>query len=205
MFFSSTRALSCVLATVRVLGVYVDVMSSTVACLALISVHGMSDHKWERSTDELKKILPAATFPTVAKIRQEGPLMRGFLIKTVGQVGDFIMCGSREADPAQFPYLSNTYCRAIMGELAAIDITADTLRSISQLPFWEYMVALYRTEAIAVYLAFDLVHCKPFLGFADNIDRSDLIQSNFGVWFAICSQVQFQILGQKSMTESDAA
>jgi hypothetical protein len=53
------------------------------ACLALISVHGMSDHKWKRNTDELKKILPATTFPTVARIRQEGPLMRGFLIKTV--------------------------------------------------------------------------------------------------------------------------
>jgi hypothetical protein len=63
-------------------------MSVPSASLALISVNGMSDHKWKRSTDELKKILPAATFPTVAKIRQEGPLMRGLLIKTVGQVGD---------------------------------------------------------------------------------------------------------------------
>ncbi len=125
-------------------------------------------------------------------------MMRGFLIKTVGQVGDFIMCRSLAADPAQFPHLSNTYCFAVMGGLAA---TADTMRRISHLPFWEYMVALYRTEAIAVYLAYDLVHCKPFLGFADNIDRSDLIQSNFGVWFAVCSQVQIQILGQKLMTE----
>jgi hypothetical protein len=63
------------------------------------------------------------------------------------------------------------------------------------------MVAHYRTEAIAVYLVLDLVHCTPFLGFADNIDRSDLIQSNFGVRFTACSQVQIQILGQKSMTE----
>jgi hypothetical protein len=86
------------------------------ACLVLISVHEMSNHKWRRCTDELKT-LPSATFPTIAEIRQEGLLMRGFLVQTVGQVGDFLVCVSREARPTQFPYLTNTYCRAVMGGL----------------------------------------------------------------------------------------
>jgi hypothetical protein len=88
------------------------------ACLVMISVQGMSDHKRRRCTDQLKKTLPSATFPTVAEIRQEGPLMRGFLVKTVGQVEAFLVRGSREAGPTQFPYLSIMYCRAVMGGLA---------------------------------------------------------------------------------------
>jgi hypothetical protein len=90
------------------------------ACLVMISVHKMSNHKWRRCTDELKKTLPSATFPMVAEIQQEGLLMRGFLVQTVGQVGDFLVCGSREAGPTQFPYLTNTYCRAVMGGLALL-------------------------------------------------------------------------------------
>jgi len=107
-------------------------------CLALISIHVMSDHKWKRCSDEIKKALPAVTFPTVTELRQEGPLMRGFLIKTTGQVGDFLICGSRQADPGQFPYLSNTYCRDVRGGLVAIDVIADTLRRVSYPQFWEY-------------------------------------------------------------------
>jgi hypothetical protein len=171
------------------------------ACMSLISIHGMSDHKWKRCSDELKKMLPAATFLTASELRQEGNLMRGFLIKTTGQVGEFLMCGSRNADPSQFPYVSNTYCRAVMGGLAAIDVITDTMRRVSHPPFWQYMVANFRTEAIAIYRALDLLHQKPFLGFADNVDRSDLLQSNFGVWFAVCTQVQIQILGQKTLSE----
>jgi hypothetical protein len=63
------------------------------------------------------------------------------------------------------------------------------------------MVANFRTEAITVYPALDLVQRKLFLGFVDNIVRSDLVQSNFGVSFAVWAQVQVQVLGQKSMTE----
>jgi hypothetical protein len=111
------------------------------------------------------------------------------------------MCGTRIADPAQFPYVSNTYCRAVMGGLAAIDVIADTMRWISNPPFWQYMVEHFRTEAITLYRALELVHRKPFLGFADNVDMSDLLQSNFGVWFAVCTQIQIQILGQKSLSE----
>ncbi len=131
----------------------------------------MSDHKWKRCSDEIKKALPAATFPTVTELRQEGPLMRGFLMKTTGRVGDFLICGSRQAVPGQFPYLSKTYCRAAMGGLAAIDVIADTMRRVSYPQFWEYMVTHFKTEAIAVYRALDLVQRKPFLGFADNSIR----------------------------------
>jgi hypothetical protein len=127
------------------------------ACLALISIHGMSDHKWKRCSDEIKKALPAATFPTVAELRHEGPLMKGFLIKTTGQFGDFLICGLRQADPFQFPYLSNTYCRAVMGGLVAIDVIADTRRRVFYPQFCEYMVAHFKTKAIAVYRALDLV------------------------------------------------
>jgi hypothetical protein len=87
------------------------------AFLVLISVPEMSDHKWRRCTDELKKTLPSATFPMIAEIRQEG-LLRGFLVKTVVQVGGFLLSGSQEAGPTQFPYLTNTYCRVVMGGLA---------------------------------------------------------------------------------------
>jgi hypothetical protein len=59
------------------------------------------------------------------------------------------------------------------------------------------MVANFRMEAIAVYPALDLMQRKPFLGFADNIVRSNLVHSTFGVWFAVWAQVQVQVLGQK--------
>jgi hypothetical protein len=166
-------------------------MSLYTVCLALILIHGMSDHKWKRCSDEIEKAITMTTFPTVTEFRQEGPLMRGFLIKMTGQVGD---CGSRQADQGQFPYLSNTCCRAVMGGLAAIDVISDKMRRVSYPQFWEYMVAHFKTEAIALYQALDITQRKPFLGFADNIDRSDLIQSYFGVWFAVWSQVQVQIL-----------
>ncbi len=103
------------------------------ACLALISIHGMSDHKWTRCY-EIRKAFLAATFPTVAELRQEGPLMRGFLIKTTGQVGDFLNLWLETGGPRSVPELLEYLLQSCDGGLGGHRCHLRTRWGVSPIP-----------------------------------------------------------------------
>jgi hypothetical protein len=177
-----------------------SVMSLQSACLGFIGTMGMTAAKHSKIEKELRGASAVIPFLTLNDLKVVGPIVRECMARCKTQVDRFLALGHRQIDSRVQIYTSNTYARAVMGGLAAMTIIFDVMRRLPDDSFWGALIKHFPTDALSLYKAFGVVYSRPYIGYADNVEKAGLVQARYPSWFSVCRAVAIEVLGDTNLS-----
>jgi len=174
-------------------------VSTHLSCFAFISLKGMTTKKWERLRGEMAATAQATSLPAVNEVKELGPDIRSFLIRSGSYVSTFIALGQRTCSQTLHIYMSNTYSRSVLAGMAALTVIVDLFTTLPNRGFWCYLFRSYPTDAANLASALELVASRPYIGFCDNTEKLEVQQSRFASIYACCYEIRKVVLGDSNI------